>query len=88
MFRSIGTFPDLSFVCCLPGSEHHEGSASSPALAHQREHAAAQQQRSAVDQAAARGTLGYKEAFWLATMGGAHALGLQVCLCYHRRRSI
>ncbi|CAL5228621.1 g11785 [Coccomyxa viridis] len=59
------------------GSEHHEGSASSPALAHQREHAAAQQQRSAVEEAAARGTLGYKEAFWLATMGGAHALGLQ-----------
>ena len=30
--------------------------------------------------AAARKTLGYKEAFWLATMGGACALGLQVCL--------
>ena len=31
-----------------------------------------------MESAAARKTLGYKEAFWLATMGGAHALGLQV----------
>ena len=28
--------------------------------------------------AAARRTLSYQEAFWLATMGGAQALGLQV----------
>lgn len=78
--QPIGTPPYLS-MCCLSGSERSEGSASSM---HEREHADAQQQRSAVEEAAARRTLGFKEAFWLATMGGAHALGLQVCPCYHR----
>ena len=36
-----------------------------------------------MDEAAAGKTLGYREAVWLATMGGAHALGLQVRLSCH-----
>lgn len=65
-------------------SAESAGSASSPGAAHQRERADAQQQGRAVDEAAAGKTLGHKEAFWLATMGGAYALGLQVCLSCHK----
>ena len=62
----------------MPGSEHSGGGASSPSALQQNQQPESQQQKPSVESAAARKTLSYKEAFWLATMGGAHAMGLQV----------
>ena len=46
----------------------------------QRGDGSSEQKAASADSAAARRTLTFKEAFWLATMGGADALGLQVRL--------
>ncbi len=64
-----------AMYCYLPGNERD---ASSPSGLQQEQQPDSQQQNPSVESAAARKTLSYKEAFWLATMGGAHALGLQV----------
>ena len=46
----------------------------------QGRHAGSAPDQASVSAAAARRTLSYKEVFWLATMGGAQALGLQVSM--------
>ena len=63
---------------CVAGNE---GDASSPSALQRKQQPDSQQEKPSVKSAAARKTLSYKEAFWLATMGGAHALGLQVRFC-------